>query len=332
MSAYPNIFKINTKSNLNKMINKNKHTLIILIYVSPTDESCKLTYAPIKQLSKKYLNYYFVFIDITRFDDLTNEHYEVQYVPSYFVYHEGIPISQYIGLTFDLIESQMDFWTKKIIKPNKEIEMEINMNPPNNKQTLNSSNLNTCNSAITTPSKLLDQNESNDELNEKAKYLRALLMLTKKGVKLTNAYDMSCDLDEIIWEYNLHTDPSKLQVNSTYKKPIVNDKINDKINDTLSVNILGGNKNISKQTVRQLEIAKLLKNPKIAAILANGFKQKIKKSSNANKSNDNTSDSSSNNSGDGSSDSDSDSDSDNDSNINSNNSDNTSSDSYTSSE
>jgi hypothetical protein len=298
MSAYPNAFKIDTKLKLTKMINKHRDTLVMLIYVAPNDESCKQTYGPIKELAKKYPQYYFVFIDVSRFDDLSSEYYTVQYVPLYLVYYNAMPISQYIGLNFDLIQSNLELWTERIInykQDNKNIRSSVFENNTATPTTPSPTSQD-YNEPLQSQFKNGDVNK--DDIVTKAKYLKKLFILTKQGIELTNSYSINSDLDEMIWEYNLHMDPSKLLVTSTYNKPIPGVFTSKKVGNNNN-----NNNNKSKQRKESfrptnnnkgLDISKLLNNPNLSSLLAlKGITQKKKAESISSSDSSNISDASS---------------------------------------
>jgi len=244
-----NVFRIDSKLKLTKTINKKKDILIILIYIRPSIDNN--IYGPIIDLAKKYPKYYYMFIDVDNFDDLSNDYYLVQYTPMYVVYYNCIPISQYTGLDFDLIKKNLDFWTVKIIdqssmSSNKSLHNEFG------------DTLSTCKSKqIKTISPSADTNTI-----EKASYLKKLFLLTKQGIQLTNSYNMDSDLDEIIWEYNLHTNPDKLTVDSVYVKPLCFDNYG-----TLVAKINDGNTKKKNININNYDIKKLLNNSNLSSLL-----------------------------------------------------------------
>lgn len=287
--GYSNVFGVNAKWKLNRMINKNKSTLVIIIYIAPNDEASMNAITPIKELSKKYPNYYFMFVDVKNFDDLNTDYYDVQYVPLYIVYYNGIPVSQYIGLNFDLIKKNLELLTNTLI--NKSCTPST-QSLQESEESLHSKG---------------SSNEGYDDNIEKATYMRKLFMLTKQGVQLTNSYSMDSDLDEIIWEYNLHVNPHKLRVDSTYKKPICfNDKHSvseqsksDKSNKNKSNKSNKSNdiksKIIDTQSKTDFNLSKLLSNPELSKLLKN-IAQKKKEVSDSDSSDDSDNSDSSENS------------------------------------
>jgi len=245
------IFKIDTKWKLSEMIKRHKDTLVILIYILQSDEeSSKTTIMTIKELAKSFPNYYYVFIDIKKFDDLDNDYYDIKVIPFYVVYFNDMPITQYLGPNYDLIKKNLTVLTKILItdkllpsSPN-----EKNMMLEESKMTVEKKNQ----ESIDYP-----DNCSNSDNIEKATYLKKLFMLTKQGIKLTNSYNMKSDLDEIVWELNLHTNPNGLCVDSQYKKPtcFMTNNIKNKISDNKK------NPNI--------DLSKLLTNPSLSTLFKN---------------------------------------------------------------
>jgi len=65
---------------------------------------------------------------------------------------------------------------------------------------------------------------------KKASLLKKLFDLTKSGVKLTNSYDLDSEYDEMLWEYNLQTNPHSIKVNQEYV-PTEVDIINNNNNE-----------------------------------------------------------------------------------------------------
>ena len=72
------------------------------------------------------------------------------------------------------------------------------------------------------------KNHSHDESNQlyklKASMLKKLFHLTKNGVQLTTNYNMESDYDDMVWEYNLHTNPKGITVPSVYADNEVNEE------------------------------------------------------------------------------------------------------------
>jgi len=242
------------------MIRRHKDTLVIIIYILQSDEeSSKTTIATIKELAKIFPDYYYVFIDIKKFDDLDNDYYDIKVIPFYVVYFNDAPITQYLGPNYDLIKKNLTILTqiliidRKSLLSSKNIKEEHKLIEDNSESTVHSNNC------------------SNSENIEKATYLKKLFMLTKQGTQLTNSYNMKSDLDEIIWELNLHTNPNGLCVNSQYKKPICFPN-NNKI-------IKNNSKNKTNDNIKQpnIDLSKLLINPGLSTLFKNMSQNNSKK-------------------------------------------------------
>ncbi|ARF10569.1 hypothetical protein Hokovirus_2_96 [Hokovirus HKV1] len=191
-----NIFKIKDQYQLDKIIKKHNDTLIIVVYCS---RDCKLSrniIDPFINLSKKYTKYYFIFANVYVCDTET-EYFTIESTPHFILYYNELPISQIIGSYVNLVEKNINLLEKFINKS-------------------------------TRPLGKLSGHINNDAT--KIKYLKLLFDLTKTGVILSNNYNLESDLDDMIWEYNIHTQPN-ITVNSQYQ-PINNQDITKQTKQT----------------------------------------------------------------------------------------------------
>lgn len=218
-----NIYIITKQNKLKTMVDKYSNTLVIVVYIRPDCLICERIVKPFESLSNKYKEYIFAFIDVYNYDQLNCEYYQIDTAPYFIIFYNKVPISQIVGCYVNLLGVLLKLFTEKLI--NTRIFRNSSENHPQTLAKVNYENL--------------------DTKNQKILLLKQLFLLTKSGVQLSNSYSMKSDLDEIIWEYNLHTNPDGLCVNSTYlplnadtsNSPIVNQKKQESQISNTNVNL-----------------------------------------------------------------------------------------------
>lgn len=177
-----NLFQVLNYNDLKDIFDDNSDKLILIMFSMKTCGPCKLIKPKFVELSKKEQSCLFIYIDVENFvDDKFIS--GVTSVPRFSFYYDNSEIASQEGANYeDLIKA---FYDLKIMIEHKKREI---MNQELNK--LNKFN----------------------KQQEKIIMLKKLHDLTKKNIKLTNSYTLSSDIDDMLWEYNLHTNPDALVV------------------------------------------------------------------------------------------------------------------------
>jgi thiol-disulfide isomerase/thioredoxin len=203
-----NLFQVLNYNDLKDIFDDNSDKLVLIMFSMKTCQPCKNIKPKFVELSKKEQSCLFIYIDVENFLD-SQFISGVTSVPRFSFYYDSEEIASQEGANYDDLVKALNDLKIMIEHKKKEImSQELNKLNKKNKQ------------------------------QEKIVMLKKLHDLTKKNIKLTNSYTLSSDLDDMIWEYNLHTNPDALVVGgnnvnengitdiSRYKSDDIDEKLN----------------------------------------------------------------------------------------------------------
>jgi hypothetical protein len=149
----------------------------------------------------------FVYIDTNKYTD-TSRRFMIKNVPKFIYFFGKLQIADVVGANETQVVATLQNIKDKI-KLKKEQYMAnlvaAQQQPQQAAQQQQSQQ----------PQQQLPQ-QSDTLFHKKAVLLKKLFDLTKTGTKLTKSYNLESDYDEMLWEYNLQTNPASIQVNSEY--------------------------------------------------------------------------------------------------------------------
>ena len=230
-----NIHRVLEYKALEHLFNNNPNKLIIIMFSMKTCKPCASIRPLFLDLSKKHLDSVFVYIDITEFKDTVNFLDEIKEggVPQFHYYYGKDHLACVEGADSQLL-------VETLLNLKKKINMITTETLRSNSQTsLNSlsSNQQVINQQPTSPpvTNLIQQKveepkvvttvpdlSGRDLRHDKLIMLKKLYDLTKKGIKLTTTYNIESDIDDMLWEYNIHTNLEGIVVGGSGGSLVIN--------------------------------------------------------------------------------------------------------------
>ena len=200
-----NIHRVLEYKALEHLFDSNPNKLTILMFSSKLCKPCTSIRPVFLDLSKKYLDCVFVYIDVNDFVDTVNFLEEINKggVPQFHYYFnknhlafvEGADVQLLVD-TLSNLHKKITQLTKEIVTTPKVMQPEVTITTP--EVIPKSVSLDSVNTSIP---ELTGENLRHDKLV----MLKKLYDLTKRGIKLTTVYTIDSDIDDMQWEYNIHT-------------------------------------------------------------------------------------------------------------------------------
>ncbi len=178
-----NLYQVVNSSDLEEILTDHCDKLVNIMFASKQCPPCREFKPRFVNISKKYQDDMFIYVDINNFDDIQKRFLkEITRVPVLYIYYDNKPIVVFEALIEEEVVEVLNEIHNKIASARTEAEKEM-------------------------------KNEE-EELNTDPKILmlKKLFELKKKGVKLTKCYNMESDLEEMEFEYNIHTNPTNVAI------------------------------------------------------------------------------------------------------------------------
>ena len=236
-----NIFQVKADSHLEEILNNNSHNIVVIMFSQQGCPGCTMVKPKFINLAKTIADCFFVYIDYGDFSRTSDKYTSsITEVPVFHFYYNREKVADVSG-PYDTKVVEVITNIKQCIA-NKKIEAEKQMENHRKKlqqikeqqlkeqqlkeqqlkeqqlkeQQLKEQQQNqqqTCKDGVCIPK----NNYQNTHFQQKAILLKKLFELTKKGIMLTEDYNMNSDYDTMLWEYNLHTNLQSFTVKSAYQ-------------------------------------------------------------------------------------------------------------------
>ena len=176
-----NIFKVISEAHVDNILKLNSSSIVIIMFSTATCPPCKRIKPKFISLAKENSDCFFIYIDINDYktDDMKYTK-NVTCVPKFKFYYDMAHIADVEGESIEDVCNTLKM-LQNTIKEKKE-------------QVIN--------------------NNYDKYFLQKADLLKKLMFLHKQGAPLTKGYNMDSDFDEMLWEYNLHTNPQNIIIPS----------------------------------------------------------------------------------------------------------------------
>lgn len=179
-----NIFKVLTESSFKSILKKYPDNIIITLFTKQgvSNDYTQLLFA----LSKKYQTHIFVYLNESVFQDKSFLSIVEKYPTFVFFYRNKRVLN--IDSNFNNVHKSIDTLYDQINNAKKQLELkskEIKEEPK-------------C--------------SYSDEYKNKLALLKKLYDLKKQGYTLLSTYTIDSEYDDMIWEYNVHTNPKNIIV------------------------------------------------------------------------------------------------------------------------
>ena len=168
-----NLFQVLSASDVTEILNEHTESLIIIMFSSKTCSPCKLIKPTFVQSSRDNSDCYFLYVDISKFEDknvtFTND---IQGTPKFSYYFNNQEIAYILGGDKNVFINTLQDLKNKIEAKKREI--------------------------------LLYESENKQKELMKTEMLQNLNNLAQNGVKLSKNYNINSDYNEMKWEYEYH--------------------------------------------------------------------------------------------------------------------------------
>jgi thiol-disulfide isomerase/thioredoxin len=203
-----NIFQVINELNLDELLNKNCRNLIVIMLGSKNCVPCKTFKPKFIELSKKNSDVFFIYIDRENYSITENKYFaKYEYTPTILYFVGRDQIDDVEGLYEAQIIGKLDCYKLKIQE--KRIEYE-NIE---NKKKEELKRMEKISTEIVIP--IISDNDtikdstsvlSVDLIEKKIIGLNKLRQISELGGKLTKAYNLDSEYDEILFEIRFQTD------------------------------------------------------------------------------------------------------------------------------
>ncbi len=179
-----NIYRVRYCPDLDEILRDHAQKLVVVMFSSKSCGPCINFKPKFIQHAKQNPNCFFVYIDVNDFEDKNGKYIgKVRGTPKFVYFFNSQEVGDVLGAKEVTFLETLNFFKDKI----EERKREIMQRDISAKQ----------------------QELFERQMLEKRKIdmLNKLYDLTSKGVKLTQSYNIDSDLQQMIWEYQLHTNP-----------------------------------------------------------------------------------------------------------------------------
>jgi|688.fasta_scaffold406575_2 thiol-disulfide isomerase/thioredoxin len=201
-----NIFQVVNENNLTEILTNNIQKLVVIMLSSKDCNPCRQIKPKFVELSKQNKDTFFVYIDRTNYL-FTNDKYfsEYQYTPTFLFYFGGNKIAfvqgaheQPLVKTLAILKQKIEEKRQEMIQREKELEQQ---------KILELNNLKLSQEQAKKQQVKIMSDDSSELLQKKITALNKLRDLVQQGAKLTKAYNLDSDYEDIILEIKFQTDP-----------------------------------------------------------------------------------------------------------------------------
>lgn len=214
MSQFNNIFRVISEQTFTNILSNYSTKLCVLMLSSATCPPCQKYKGKFIQLAKQYPDSIFIYIDFTNYDPGENKYFQnFPYTPTFVYYFNSTYLAHVEGAKENTIVNMISILLDKI---NEQKQIKSKETHENQMQHVQNIQL-----PKTEPSTLEQLRELYDSsiLQKKIDGLNKLSQLNKSGVVLTRYFSIESNLDDILLEIRLHTDPIfKQQIASMFKQ------------------------------------------------------------------------------------------------------------------
>lgn len=196
--ARQNIFKIISYPDLEHIFDDNNNKLIVIMFSGKKCDHCVTMRPVFLNASKKYTDTVFIYIDKGEFKDTVNFLAPITTIPRFSFYFNKHELAVVEGANPSMFINVIEDILYKLANP-----------PPIIAPTVATTPVAPVGAAVVhSPPQL-----SNDDLHhDKLIMLKKLYDLTKLGKKLSSTYTIDSDINDMIWEYEIHTNLSNIKV------------------------------------------------------------------------------------------------------------------------
>jgi len=250
-----NLFQLLNENDVDEIMEDNQQTLIVAMFSSTTSTPCKQIKPIFVDLSKRYNDCIFLYIDINNFKN-TNYKFtkNIEATPKFVFYigsdqiafitgaHEKQLVDNFTTLKLRIDAKRKEFQEKEIMLLEKQKQQEIQQQLQQQQQQQQQQQ----HQQPQQPQQPSPPQLNIDLMNKKIELLQKLFDLMQKGVKLSKQYNLESNYDEMITEYEYHmqqlyppNNNSPSQVNSTVTpsssvNPQVNQQMNQQVNQQVN--------------------------------------------------------------------------------------------------
>ncbi len=180
-----NIFQVVNETHLDNIMHDNMQKLIVVMYSSSMCKPCKMYKPKFVTLSKTNPNVLFIYIDVTKYDASENKYFkECESFPTFLYYFSNTLVAYVKGVDENGIITTMASINQKIEAKKNQLLLE--------KQELEKQKF---------------KNPDTELMQKKIFLFNKLTELHNKGVKLTGAYSIDSDYEDLLFEYRYQVDP-----------------------------------------------------------------------------------------------------------------------------
>lgn len=180
-----NIFQVINETHLDNIMHDNMQKLILVMYSSAMCKPCKMYKPKFVNLSKTNPNVLFIYIDVSKYDAIENKYFkECESYPTFLYYFSNTLVAYVKGTDETGIITTMTNINQKIEAKKNQLLLE--------KQELEKQKF---------------KNPDTELMQKKIFLFNKLTELHNKGVKLTGAYSIDSDYEDLLFEYRYQVDP-----------------------------------------------------------------------------------------------------------------------------
>ena len=194
-----NIFQVINESHFNEILSNHTQDLVVVMISSKDCAPCRLIKPKFVELSKQHKDIFFVYVDRSNYVPTENKYFtEFEYTPTFVFYfgrnkiafveggHEPSLVKAILVLKQKIEDKRQEIQQQELILENQKLQELANLNLKQQQPPI-------------TEELIL--------LNKKMELLNKLRELNNMGARLTKNYNLDSSVDELMFEYQFHTNP-----------------------------------------------------------------------------------------------------------------------------
>lgn len=192
-----NIYRVINESQIDEILEDNKQKLVVLMYSAKTCGPCKLFKPKFVALANQHKDVLFIYIDRLQFTIGANKYFKkYESTPTFLYYFGNQELAYVVGVHETSIVSTIFTIKQKIEERRQEMMQREKLLEEQQRHETQKIQL-----------QEKPMNPSQELMAKKMDMLNRLRDFQQQGAKLTKNYTLESSYDDMVYEYQFHTDP-----------------------------------------------------------------------------------------------------------------------------